>query len=336
MKSRRIYYRVLGIYPKRYVRWLKKNLAYVDAKVGVEKLLFFSFFYGLAFATLAGVFSFILFSQPLLSLFVAVLVFLLLHITRDASFMLVAEKRGKWVEEVLPDALQLMASNIRSGLTPDKALLFAARPEFGVFQKELKFAANRAMAGESLEDALLKMTRRIKSKLVEKTFTLIVEGMRKGGEMARLLEQTAEDIRNLKVLRKEIASQVAMYAIFIFLSVGFAAPILFGFSSYLVETMSKVGASIKVEEASAYAGFGSLRFGSVRVSPEFIRFYSLASLTITSIFGGLIVGLLQRGTEKAGIKYVPILLLLTWSIFFLTRIFIVNFLGIFTPTATLP
>ena len=54
----------------------------------------------------------------------AVLVGLSAMILFEAVFysipMLIADGRSKFTEEVLPDALRLMSSNVKSGLTPDK------------------------------------------------------------------------------------------------------------------------------------------------------------------------------------------------------------------------
>jgi MFS-type transporter involved in bile tolerance (Atg22 family) len=50
--------------------------------------------------------------------------------------------------------------------------------------------------------------------------------------------------------------------------------------------------------------------------------YSILSLTVTSIFGGILIGLIQEGEEKAGLRYIPLLLLFSLSIFFLARFFV--------------
>jgi len=334
MKIERIYRRIRWFYPKAYLNWLEKNLIYADVSMGLEKFLSLSFLYGLASAIFVYVLTLIL-GYPLLSLVALLSAFVGVQLVIDLLIVLVGDRRGKFVEEVLPDALQLMSANIRSGLTPDKALLFTARPEFGILEKEIKLTASKAVAGEPLEEALMSMGERIKSRIISRTFALIVEGMRKGGEMASLLEQTAEDIRNLKLLKKEIAAQVGMYAIFIFISIGMAAPLLFGLSTYLVETMSRIGSAVHVEKAAGYTAMGGLKISFVAYPPEFLQYYSLAILCMNSFFGSLLVGLLQEGTEKAGIKYIPVLLLLNIVIFTLTRIATVQFIGIITPTVKL-
>ncbi len=334
MKVENLYKKIRRFYPKAYVRWLSDQLIYADVSMGVEKFLSFSFLYSLAFAFIAYAILLIL-GHSFFALVALFVVFFAFQLLIDLLVILIGDKRGKFVEEVLPDALQLMAANIRSGLTPDKALLFTARPEFGSLEKELRFAASKAVAGEPLEEALLSMGKRIKSKIIERTFGLIVEGMRKGGEMASLLEQTSEDIRNLKLLKKEIATQVGMYAIFIFIATGLAAPLLFSFSTYLVETMSNIGSTLKIGEATRYATLGSLRISLISYSSDFLRLYSFSLLAINSIFGSLLIGLLQEGNEKAGIKYIPILLLLNVTIFMVSKLVISQFVTILTPPTTL-
>lgn len=320
--------------PKWYFKWLEKNLGYAGIDIRIERFVTLSLLYSFSLSILLFTIIFLL-GYRLLS-FLSFLLIPGLQLGFDLVVVLIGDKRGSFVESVLPDALQLMSSNIRSGLTPDKALLFAARPEFGILENEIKLAARKAVAGESIESALMVLGNRIKSRIINRTFTLIVEGMKKGGEIASLLEQTAEDIRDLKILKKEIAAQVGMYAIFIFIAVGFAAPLLFAFSSHLVETMTAIGSKISITESMKYTTIGSLKLSVVKISPDFLRIYSLLTLTLSSIFGSLIVGLLQDGKESAGVKFIPILLLSNFIIYFVVRFILSSFLGFATPAAVLP
>ncbi|MEM5853556.1 MAG: type II secretion system F family protein [Candidatus Aenigmatarchaeota archaeon] len=326
------YKRIRWLYPKSYVKWLERNLIYAGVEISVEKLLVLSFLYSISFSVLLLLF-YPIFGNIILIF--SLVTFIATHLIIDLVLVLIGDKKGSFAESVLPDALQLMAANIRSGLTPDKALLFSARPEFGVLEKEIRVAASKAIAGEPFEDALSSLGSRIKSRIVNRTFNLIVEGMKKGGEIASLLEQTAEDIRELKLLKKEIAAQVGMYAIFIFIAVGFASPLLFAFSSHLVETMSSIGSKLKLEEVATYTTFSSLRLGVVKVSTEFLRTYCLLTLTFSSIFGSLLIGLLQDGKEKAGVKYIPLLLAINFTIYFMARLVLATLISFISPPTIL-
>jgi len=324
---------VKAILPKKYFNWLRKNLIYASLDISEEKFTSLALAYSLSSSFLIFIILQLTgFSQYWCFSLVAIpLIFLLPHL----FILMIGDKNAEFVESALPDALQLMAANIRSGLTADKALLFSARPEFGILEKEIRLAASKAIAGESLEDALLSIGERIKSRLVSRTFKLIVDGMRKGGELADLLEQTSEDMREIKLLKKEISAQVGMYAIFIFIATGLAAPLLFSLSSYLIQTMYSLGKTINIKGAESYSSIGFLKLSIGNVSPSFIQTYTLLMMISSSIFGSLIIGILQSGKEKAGLKYISVLILLNILIFFLTQLFLEQVIGLIVPTAPL-
>jgi len=323
---------IKAILPKRYFEWLRRNLIYASIDISEEKFATLAFAYSVSFSFLIFVILQLTgFGQYwYFSLLSIPLIFLLPHL----FLILIGDKNAEFVESVLPDALQLMAANIRSGLTPDKALLFSARPEFGILEKEIRLAASKAIAGEPLEEALLSIGERIKSRLVSRTFKLIVDGMRKGGELANLLEQTSEDMREIKLLKKEISAQVGMYAIFILIATGIAAPLLFSLSSYLIQTMYSLGKSINIKGAESYTSMGFIKLSIGGVSPSFIQTYAFLMMLSSSIFGSLLVGILQAGKEKAGLKYIPLLIAANFLIFFLTQIFLGQFIGLITPAAS--
>jgi flagellar protein FlaJ len=323
---------VKAILPKKYFEWLRKNLVYASIDISEEKFATLAFAYSLSFSFLIFVILQLTGFKQFwyFSLVAFPTIFLLPHL----FLILIGDKNAEFVESVLPDALQLMAANIRSGLTADKALLFSARPEFGILEKEIRLAASKAIAGEPLEEALLSIGDRIKSRLVSRTFKLIVDGMRKGGELANLLEQTSEDMREIKLLKKEISAQVGMYAIFILIATGIAAPLLFSLSSYLIQTMYSVGKTINIKGAESYAAIGVLKLSIGGTSPSFIQTYAFLMMFSSSIFGSLLVGILQAGKEKAGLKYIPLLIAANFLIFFLTQVFLGQVIGLITPAAS--
>jgi flagellar protein FlaJ len=322
------YQKIKAIYPKSYVSWVKKNLEYADIKVSIEKFVATEFLYSLSLAISVALTLYTLKFSTFLILIASFGIFLAFQIIPNVMVILIADKRAKFAEEVLPDVLQLTAANLRAGLTPDRALMLAARPEFGLLEDEIRVAAKKAVAGTPIEEAIVGIGKRIKSKLISRTLTLITEGIRKGGEIAGLLEQTAEDIRNTKLLKKEVAAQVTMYAIFIFMAAGLIAPLLYSISTYLVETMIKIGAAAGVEEAIAKYGrsMGFISFKLVEFPPGFLTYYAIGAMAITSFFGSLLIGLLKEGSEKAGIKFIPIFLILNLIIFFSAKTLIEQFM----------
>ena len=72
-------------------------------------------------------------------------------------------------------------------------------------------------------------------------------------------------------------------------------------------------------------------FGNLSITPEFLFLFSIVAILITTIFGGLIMGIIDSGKERAGIKYIPMLTALALIVFFAARIMITSMFGTMIP-----
>ena len=117
--------------PSKYKAWVNKHLVYADMTWQFDKFVSMCYLYSLAFSIVA-VFILTVFLQYtfLLSFAVSQFVFIISFLTFHFILSVIAENRAKTVEEVLPDVLKLVAINLKSGMTVDRALLLSARPEF--------------------------------------------------------------------------------------------------------------------------------------------------------------------------------------------------------------
>ncbi|MBI4009614.1 MAG: type II secretion system F family protein [Candidatus Aenigmarchaeota archaeon] len=315
----RISFRIVSqLAPQSYKKWVEENLRYAGFSISPWKFVGLMVLYGfsvaLALATILYVFDYHLIW--VLAGWIAG--FISIFAIFNSILIIVVDNRARFVEDMLPDVLQLMAANMRSGFAPERALLLSARPEFGFLETEIKNASKELFSGANIEDALGGIARKINSKILSTTVKLIVEGIKKGGELTKLLEQTAEDVRNTRILKKEITAQVTVYAIFIFFATSIGAPFLYGISTFLAETMAHIGKQIDIGDA-ALPQTSFISLNKVSIDPVFLSNYSLAALAITSIFGGIIIGLILEGSEKVGIKYIPVMLVISMLIFFAAR-----------------
>ena len=73
----------------------------------------------------------------------------------------------------------------------------------GPLNDELKRAVIEIKIGSTFEDALLGMSERLKSKTLDRTFRMIIEGRRVGGSLADVIETVAEDLRAILALQRE-------------------------------------------------------------------------------------------------------------------------------------
>lgn len=240
------------------------------------------------------------------------------------SKILKKSARIQKIEEIFPDFLQLMSSNLRAGITIDKAILLSSRPEFAPLDKEILQTGKDIATGKNVEKALLEMSERIGSEKIKKIILLIISGIASGGDIAILLEETSVNLREKKFIEKKAASSVLMYVIFIFLVVSIFAPALFSLSTILVEVLTAILSGVPEAEASANMPF---TLSQVSISVNFIKYFSLIFIIAISVFSSFVLGLVNKGEEKEGLKYLPIILVLAISIFFLARIIILKFMS---------
>jgi archaeal flagellar protein FlaJ len=307
------------IYPAPIRKKYRNLMKYCDIDINHEKFIGTGIVAGLILSLIIST-SLKLFTVITLNTFIIIFfaIFFLVQLILYIWLVLRADAKGRFIEEILPDALLLMSMNIKSGMTTDRALIIAARPEFGPLEKALAHAGKEVLAGKEISDALLDLTSTIKSGLFERTVRLIIEGIKSGGELSSLLQQTAEDIQNTKLVQKEVRSNLLMYAIFIFFAVGFGAPMLFSISTYLVAT---VGTQMSTFQAGDAGGAAAQ---TLKVTPAFLTMFALIALVITSIFGGLIIGIIKGGSERAGLKIIPMLMVVSITVFFIVRMFVIS------------
>jgi hypothetical protein len=311
-------------YPKKIREDYVNLLRYSNIKLNPNRFVGFILVFGFLLSVTVTIYTSFIFEMPFL---VSVLsFFVLFQVSIYFILLLRADAKAKFVEGILPDVLQLMTSNLRAGLTTDKALLLSARPEFGPFQDEINQIGKEITMGKEIEEAFLDLTTRIKSDRLSKTMELIASGLRAGGELASLLEQTGRNLRQQGLVDSRIRANVMTYVIFVFIAVCFGAPLLFGLGTFLVEVLTTNLQSMDIPD-TALAGSLPLSFTESSLDTGFVIRYAAIFLVTSSVLGSLILGLISKGKEREGIKFMPILVTLSLAIFFLIRFGIRNMLG---------
>ena len=236
---------------------------------------------------------------------------IMLYVMLDFKMM----QRRLSLEEVLPDFLQLTASNIKSGMPIDQALWYAVRPRFGILAKEIEIVAKETMSGKDLDEALIKFGKKYDSPTLKRAVSLINEGLKAGGEIADLVMKIATDIKNTKIMKKEMAASVVSYVIFIgFATVG-AAPFLFGLAAQLISIVQ--GLSSTMEMPTGMGGGMGISISGGGIDLGDFKIFAAAMLGMTSLFSASIISIIQKGNIKEGIKYIPIFITISISLFFI-------------------
>ncbi|MBN2330307.1 MAG: type II secretion system F family protein [Candidatus Aenigmarchaeota archaeon] len=298
----------IKIVPKFYERWVDGQLNYAGSKRDTRKFIRTIIIISLVVAGVVSVF----FRRYVLMVFPGT--FFLVMGFFSVMLILSVDRRSRFVDEILPDALLLLSANIRAGYIPSRALILSARKEFGPLSEAIKRAGKEIMSGKSLEEGLRMIPSSIRSKDLKRTIDLIIQGIKGGGQLVALLEENANDIRRRQAITKEIKANTMMYAIFIAFAGCLGAPGLYALSNYLTNTMSDLGPDMSMSSGiSSKVAFISLE--GAKIDPNFLFNFSIGAILITTIFGGLILGLIGTGREKEGLKFAPILSIIALLVF---------------------
>lgn len=276
----------------------------------------------MSFAIFISLVLFFIYKKILVSVIGFVLTLVVIFLYFYFSNSLAKSNRIRKFESIFPDFLQLMSSNLKAGMTIDKAMLLSSRPEFAPLDSEILNTGKDIATGKDIEQAFLDMSKRIGSQKIHKIILLIISGIRAGGDLAVLLEQTSTSMRQRELLEKKASSNVAMYFIFILIAVSFAAPALFSLSTVLVELMSTIFSELPATPSNL-----PFTLSKINISITFVNYFSIIFIIVIDVLACLILGLINKGEEKQGLKYLPFILAVSLAVFFVARAIISNFMG---------
>ena len=294
----------------------------INLAVSAYLIYYFSVSYGISYSTIFA-------SMIVLWVFIFVILIFALWVMFYFAVDLKIFKRKVDVEEVLPDFLQLTASNINAGMTIDKALWYAVRPRFGVLAKEIENVAKETMAGVDLKIAMEKFAARYDSNILKRSISMLNEGIEAGGKIGDLLNRIAINIQEQKSLLKEMSANVTTYVIFITFASIVAGPLLFALSGVLISVVQNLGSALG-GTANVASSLGiSLSFSGTGISQSDFKIFATVSLIITSLFSAMMVSTIRKGNTKSGVKYIPIFIAVSVTLYVVSQGIAENLLGLF-------
>jgi len=258
------------------------------------------------------------------------LIFLLLWL----FFLLIIDylkfKRKIAMEEVLPEFLRLASSNHRSGLPLDMSLWKANRPRFGILSQEINEVAKKTYATGELIQPLIDFGKKYDSNLLKRVISNIIEGLKTGADISNLLDDISTNITTIKNTRKEMASEVENYMMFITITVLIISPLMFG----LTNKMSSLIESVKNTLADTLGTGETLQTNmpmSFEPTGNDFRFYfdlfvylMIGTNTIISV---LLMSMVKYGNLKQDLKKIPVYYLIAFVVYLISKTIFANFLN---------
>lgn len=220
--------------------------------------------------------------------------------------------RTEKIEKHIPDFLQLIAANVRSGMTPYQALKFSTREEFGPLKDEIDYATTLSMGEVGLTESLLRIKDRVRSEMMDRVVELLVSSIRSGGKLSQTMMGLANDISSTNQLKKSLESETRSYSMFILLLVVGGTPLLLAISMNFLSLMTTMSAEVGTAEISLFSG-------EVSLAPAFLEKISLAVIAVGTLSTSVLTGVIKSGRIRDGVLYYPILLSISIGLFFLFR-----------------
>ncbi len=238
----------------------------------------------------------------------------------------VIAERASQLEKVLPDFLLLTVSNLRAGMSPFASFVQGARPEFGPFYDELRFSAAKSGGKAPLSEALLEVSSRFDSQILERTVNLFSKGLRSGGHLARLLTSIAQDVRRIQDLRAELTASTRTYTIFLGFILIVIMPFLLSVSTHFVTVFLKINQETVTGSVPTTLNL-QMFSGKILITASDMVMLSTVVMVVNSFLVSILIGVISRGRALYGVKYFPLLAVGSLIMFQLSKTFIESFLS---------
>jgi flagellar protein FlaJ len=211
------------------------------------------------------------------------------------------ERRAQEIEKTAPDFLRQLSSMLQVGLSFENAMEDMAQYGEGPMYDEMRRTIIEIRMGRNFDDAWRAMSRRLKSKDLERVFGIILDGRKSGSGISSVLADVSDDLRDLLALKRERKSTVMMSVMFLLISAIIATPFAIGMVSVYSSFMQSYGMESEIISTAPLAG----------------EVYSI----IHSVLVGFIISIIMYGEIKKGIKFSLPLACASFGIFYIISTF---------------
>lgn len=211
------------------------------------------------------------------------------------------ERRAQEIERTAPDFLRQLSSMLQVGLSFENAMEDMSQYGEGPLYDEMRRTIVEIRMGRNFDDAWRAMSKRLKSKELERVFGIILDGRKSGSSISKVLSDVSDDLRDLMALKRERKSSVMMSVMFLLISAVIATPFSIGMVSVYSGFMQRYGMDSDIILTAPIAG----------------ELY----LVIHSILVAFIINIIMYGDVKKGIKFSLPLAVSAFGIFYFISTF---------------
>jgi len=246
-----------------------------------------------------------------LALFAAIAI-LFLHFI----FSMKIYNRTKELERILPDYLTLVSTNLKGGMSFEKALWDAIKPEFGVLANEIGLVSKKVMTGNEIVGALKEFVVKYDSPILRRNFQLIISEFQSGGKIVTVIDRVIDNLKKTQMLKKELVASTVTYMIFIGALVTVVAPVLFALSYQLFFLIQGFMGQVTATTVPGQAG--ALSLSAPEINPLDFRLFSVGALLIIAAGSGFITSVIEKGDLSGVTKYAPMYVIVSLAVYFVS------------------
>ena len=113
------------------------------------------------------------------------------------------EKRAEEIEKTAPDFLRQLSSMLQVGLSFENAMEDMSQYGQGPLYDEMRRTIIEIRMGRNFDEAWIAMSKRLKSRELERIFGIILDGRKSGSSISKVLSDVSDDLRDLMALKRE-------------------------------------------------------------------------------------------------------------------------------------
>ncbi len=235
------------------------------------------------------------------------------------------------IEKDLPEFIDNLVSNLKGGISLEKALLKSVRIEQKALFNEVSLINEKIIIGKNVNEALHEFSERFNSPIIKRTFFLIEEGISGGGNLAKPLERISNNLKRIYELDNEIKASSGGFAMVIKIISIIVGPILFALALTLLTFIGQLFSLLSRSNSN---------FLSVsQIPPEFAEYlivFSYSMIILITLFSSLIISQIKNEKTYEAMKYIPIYVIISIILFNIVSGLLLDFFsGIITWTSTI-
>lgn len=227
------------------------------------------------------------------------------------------KRRIERIEAAVPDLLERLASLNESGMSLVGSLDRVRGSDLGVLTPEVDRIWRDVEFGSTLDDALVRFGRRVRTTAVTRVVVLLTNAMRASGNLGPVLRIAADQARADLTLRRRRRQQMVTYLVVIYVSFVVFLVIIVAVNEVLVPSLPEsVATPSPAETRRLGVDAGQFaRFGNVDKAAYTLVFFHTA--LIQSVCSGFVAGQLGNGSLRDGVKHAAAMLAVAYLVFVL-------------------